>query len=135
MENATSIPVVIKLMIVLVFIDVTAMMLLNYLDTISDPDIDFFTFENFISFIFPLVYLAGMVWFIMRRASITKIIIFIVFALELAAFLSIDFEFSGFDFFAGLSLVSVMTLLGCIYIIHTDTGKRWFVVKIMSPKI
>ena len=128
METSAVVPVTIKLMIVLVFIDVIATMTYFYLDTMNDPDIDFSDIENIISFIFPLFYFAGMVWLIRTHIPITKIIFYIVFALELAAFI-IDLESVDFDVFSFLSLVSIVALLGCIYIVNTEVGKRWFVLK------
>ena len=38
-------------------------------------------------------------------------------------------EAPGFDIFSILSLVSVLALLGCVQIIHSDTGKKWFLKK------
>ena len=128
MKTTPAIPDAIKLMMVLVFIDVTATMTFFYLDTLYDPDLDFSDIENLISFIFPLFYFAAMVWLIRTHVPITKIIFYIVFALELAAFI-IDFESVGFDIFSILSLASIVALLGCIYIVNTDVGKKWFVIK------
>lgn len=128
METSAVVPVAIKSMIILVFIDVIATMTFFYLDTMNDPDIDFSDTENIISFIFPLFYFAGMVWLIRTHIPITKIIFYIVFALELAAFI-IDLESVDFDIFSILSLVSIVALLGCIYIVNTEVGKRWFVLK------
>jgi hypothetical protein len=125
METTPAIPVAIKLMMVLVFIDVTATMTFFYLDTLYDPDLDFSDIENLISFIFPLFYFIAMVWLIRSHVAITKIIFYIVFALELAAFI-IDFESVAFDIFSILSVTSIVALLGCIYIVHADVGKRWF---------
>ena len=68
-----------------------------------------------------------MVWLIRSHASITKMIIYIVFALELAAFM-IEFGEAGLDIFSILSLMSVLALFGCIYIINGDVGKKWFEV-------
>ena len=129
METYKAIPVVIKLMMALVFVDAVATMAYFYLDTMSDPDMEFTDIENLISFIFPLFYFAGMVWLIRTHIPITKIIVYVVFALEFAVFISLDFESSGFDIFSMLSLVSVIALLACIQIIHSDVGKRWFVKK------
>ena len=129
MEATTSVPGAIKLMMTLVFIDVTAMILYNYLDTLNDPDIDFLSFDNLITFLFPLAYLAGMIWCIKSHASFTKIIFYIVLAVEVAAFSFIDFESTGFDLYFILSLISIVALLGCIYLVHTEAGKAWFVVK------
>ena len=126
METTTSLPVEIKLMIALVFIDVIATLMFFYFDTLSDPDIGFFDIESLVSFIFPPIYLTCMIWLIRSHAPITKIIFYIVFALELASFMFFDFESSGFDIFSMLSLVSTLALFGCIYIIYTDVGKKWF---------
>lgn len=125
METSTAIPVAIKLMMILVFIDVAATMTFFYLDAMYDPEIEFSDVENLISFIFPLFYFAGMVWLIRTHVPITKIIVYIVFALEFAAFM-IDIESVDFDIFSMLSLASIAALLGCIYIIHSDIGKSWF---------
>ena len=126
--ETTPVPETIKLMITLVFIDVIATMAFFYLDTMNDPDASFSDIENLISFVFPLFYFAGMVWLIRTHIPITKIIIYIVLALELAAFI-IEFELSGFDVFSTLSLVSIIALLGCVYIIRDDVGKKWFELK------
>ena len=128
MEMSTTLPVAIKSMIILVFIDVAATMTFFYLDTLYDPDLDFSDLEVLISFIFPLFYLTAMIWLIRTHVPITKIIFYIVFALELAA-LMIDFEPAEFDVFTMLSSVSVVALIGCIYIINTEIGKKWFIVK------
>jgi hypothetical protein len=128
METKTILPDVIKLMIILVFIDVIATMTFFYLDTMYDPDSEFSDIENLISFIFPLFYFAGMVWLIRTHIPITKIIFYIVFALELATFI-VDFESAGFDIFSILSFISIIAILGCIYIVNADVGKRWFVMK------
>lgn len=125
METSNVIPAAIKLMIVFVFIDVIATMTFFYLDAMYDPEIDFSDVENLISFIFPLFYFAGMVWLIRTHVPITKIIVYIVFALEFAAFM-IDAGSVDFDVFSMLSLASIAALLGCIYIIHADVGKKWF---------
>ena len=130
METTTSVPVVIKLMITLVFIDVIATLMFFYFDTLYDPDIGFFDIESLISFIFPPIYLAGMIWLIRSHAPITKIIFYIIFALELVSFMSFNLESSGFDIFSILSLVSTLVLFGCIYIFYTDVGKKWFEEKI-----
>lgn len=126
METTTPLPVVIKLMIALVFIDVIATLAFFYFDIIADPDIGFFDVESLTSFVFPSIYLACMIWLIRSHAPITKIIIYIVFALELASFMTFDFELSSFDIFSMLSLVSTLALFACIYILYTDVGKRWF---------
>ena len=126
METTTSLPVVIKLMITFVFIDVIATMMFFYFDIKSDPELGFFDIESIVSFIFPPIYLACMIWLIRTHAAITRIIIFIVFALELASFMTFDFESSVFDIFSIFSLVSTMALFGCIYILYTDVGKKWF---------
>lgn len=129
MVTTTSLPAVIKLMIALVFIDVIATLMFFYFDITSDPDIGFFDIESLISLIFPPIYLACMIWFIHTHVPITKIIIYIVFALELASFMTFDFESSVFDIFSILSLASTLALFGCICIFYTDVGKKWFEVK------
>ena len=128
MEITSSVPVVIKLMIALVFIDVVAMLMFFYFDILSDPDTSFFYIESLVSIIFPPIYFAGMVWLIRSHMPMTKIILYIVFALELASFMTFDFELSGLDIFSILSLVSIFALFGCISLIHTDVGKKWFEV-------
>lgn len=125
METFKGLPLVIKLMIVFVFIDVIATMTFFYLDTMNDPEIDFFDIENLLSFIFPIFYFAGMVWLIKTHIPITKIIIYLVFSLEFAAFM-IEVGSVEFDIYSFLSLASIFSLLGCIYIILTDVGKEWF---------
>lgn len=129
METFKAIPAVIKLMMVFVFIDVAATMTYFYLDAMEDPDVELTDIENLISFIFPLFYFAGMVWLIQTHMPITKIIIYVVFTLELVAFISFGYEAPGFGIFSILSLVSVIALLGCIQIIHSDSGKKWFLKK------
>lgn len=128
METSNTIPAVIKLLMVLIFIDSAATMTFFYFDAMYDPEIELFDIENLVSFIFPLFYFAGMVWLIRARLPITKIILYVVFALEFAAFM-IDIEAASFDIFSMLSLVSIAALLGSIYILHADAGKKWFVVK------
>lgn len=127
MEKMSSLPSAIKLMINLVLIDVIAMLMFFYFDISSDPEVGFFDLESLVSLIFPPIYFAGMVWLIRSHAPITKMIIYIVFALELAAFM-IEFGVDGLDIFSILSLMSVLALFGCIYIINGDTGKKWFEV-------
>ena len=115
-------------MIVLVFVDASATIAFFYFDAMYDPDIEFSDIETLVSFVFPLFYFAAMVWLIRTHVPITKIIFYIVFALELLAFI-FDIESAAFDVFTMLSFVSIASLLGCIYIINDDVGKRWFVTK------
>ena len=126
METNTALPAVIKLMIVFVCIDVVATLMFFYFDVVSDPDIGFFDIESIVSFVFPPIYLAAMIWLIRTHVPMTKIIIYIVFALELASFMTFDFGASDFDIFAMLSLLSTLALFGCIYLLYTDVGKKWF---------
>ena len=128
MKNNTPIPAAIKFMIILVVVDVIAMMLFNYLDAMSDPDIDFYSFENLTAFLFPLVYLGGMIWFIRIHAPMTKIILYVVLAVEITAFIAIDFGLHGLDSLSVLSMISISAILGCIYIAHSSVGKNWFTV-------
>jgi hypothetical protein len=128
MEIIKSFPTAIKLMIILIFIDVIATLMFFYFDTLFDPDIGFFDLESLVSFIIPPIYLAGMIWLIRSHSQITKIIIYIVFALELASFMIFGLEAPGFDIFSILSLVSTLALFGCIYVLNTDVGKKWFAV-------
>lgn len=128
MAKITAFPAAIKLMIVLVIIDVIAVLMFSYFDIVSDPDINFLDIDSLITLIFPPFYLAGMVWLIRIHAPITKIVFFIVFALELISFMVINFETSGFDVYSILSLISTLSLFGCIYIMYTDVGKKWFEV-------
>ena len=125
MEIIKNLPNTIKLIVVLVFIDVSATMAFFYLDAMYDPDIEFSDIETLVSFIFPLFYFAAMVWLIRTHVPFTKIIFYIVFALESLAFI-FEIESAAFDVFTMLSFVSIVSLLGCIYIINDDVGKRWF---------
>lgn len=129
MDTLKSLPVVIKLMIALVFIDAIATLMFFYFDISSDPDAGFYDIESLISLIFPPIYLVAMIWLIRTHAAVTRIIIFIVFALELASFMTFGFESYGFDIFSMLSLASTLALFGCIYVFYTDVGKEWFEAK------
>lgn len=125
MEILKNLPNTIKLIIVLVFVDVAATIAFFYFDALYDPDVAFSDLESIISFVFPVFYFAAMVWLIQIHAPITKIIFYLVFAVESVAFI-IDLEAASFDVFSMLSLVSIVALFGCINIANSDFGKKWF---------
>lgn len=125
MDTLKILPTTIKLMIFLVLLDVAATIAFFYFDILYDPDVTFSDIESVISFVFPVFYFIAMVWLIRTHAPITKIIFYVVFALESIAFI-VDLDAASFDMFSMFSFVSIVALVGCINLMHSKTGKKWF---------